>query len=315
MFYAIESPAQETCLRLNSRPKLEKPTLISSIGDLRCPIFPPESYTALEKFYGDSDKSLEVPQLLEMLSQEAAWSVLATASRQVLTLHLLPMLSRIAEYQDWNQMTAANLALCFAPIMICGPDPIQDYKISGIVRRLLEAMIRHWKDDIAPAFNTDNVKFEDSLRLPESAEDREDPLEESDRVRPSSDAQVSGILLLDNEDDSGEEIESRPPLPPRPQQLPSSLEDSTTARRKPAPRLQTPPHYSTLAGSSSSMSADQYLNNVPLEADLEDDDDMEELPDLPAYHTTSTQQTMSPPPTSPPPLIPRKPLPKSDNST
>ena len=287
--------------------------LLSSTEDLRCPIFPPESYTALEKFYGDSDKSFEIPQLLEMLSQEATWSVLSTTSRQVLTLHLLPMLSRIAEYQDWNQMTAYNLAICFAPIMICGPDPIQDYKISGIIRRLLEPMISHWKNDLAPAFHTDNGKFEDSLRLPESAEDREDPLEEPHRARPSSDAQSSGILLLDNEDDSGEEIESRPPLPPRPQQLPGSLEDSTTAKRKPAPPLQTPPHYSTLAGSSVSMSANQHLNNVPLEADLEDDHDMEELPDLPAYDMTPTQQTMSPPPTLPPPLIPRKPLPKSGN--
>ena len=196
--------------------------------------------------------------------------------------------------------------------MICGPDPIQDYKISGIVRRLLEAMISHWKDDLAPAFDTDNGKFEDSLRLPESAEDREDPLEESHLAQSSSDAQSSGILLLDNDEDSGEEIESRPPLPPRPQQLPSSLEKSVGARRKPAPPLQMPPRYSTLTGSSGSMSADQYLNNVPLEADLEDDYDMEELPDLPTYHA---QQTMSPPPTSPPPLIPRKPLPKSDNSS
>ena len=287
--------------------------ILLSIEDLRCPIFPPESYTALEKFYGDSDKSFEVPQLLEMLSQEAAWSVLSTSSRQVLTLHLLPMLSRITEFQDCNQMTAYNLALCFAPIMICGPDPIQDYKISGIVRRLLEAMISHWKDDLAQDFDMDNGKFEDSLRLPESAEDREDPLEEPHGAQPSSDAQSSGILLLDNDEDSGEEIETKPPLPPRPQQISSSVEDSKSARRKPAPRLQTPPRYSTLAGSSFSMSADQYLNNVPLESDLEDDHDMEELPDLPAYHRTSLQQTMSPPPTSPPPLIPRKPLPKSDN--
>ena len=295
--------------------KLERLTLTSSIEDLRCPIFPPESYTALEKFYGDSDKALEVHQLLEMLSQEATWSVLSTASRQILTLHLLPMLSRIAEYQDWNQMTADNLAVCFAPIMICGPDPIKDYKVSGIVRRLLEAMILRWKDDLAPAFDTDNRKFEDSLRLPESAGDREDPLEEPHLAQPSSDAQSSGILLLDNEDDSGEEIESRPPLPPRPQHIPSSLDDFTTAKRKPAPPLQIPPHYSTLASSSVSMSADQYLNNVPLEADLEDDHDMEELYDLPAYHINSTQQTMSPPPSSPPPLIPRKPLPKSGNWT
>lgn len=279
--------------------------------DLRTPIFPQESYTVLEKFYGDSHRPFRLPQMLEMLSHDAAWSILSQTSRLILTLHLLPMLSRIAEFQDWNQMTPYNLALCFAPIMLCGPDPIQDYKTSGIIRRLLEALIIHWKEDLAPAFKMDHWKFEESLRLPEAIADREDPLEDSHPARPSVDAQDRGILLLDNDDDSSEEVETKPPLPPRPLQLPKHIDpskESSTVRRRPAPPLQTPPRYSMLMSSAHPGSGDSHLNDVPLEEDLDEADGMEGLNNLPAYHV------MSPPPTSPAPVIPRKPLPKADSS-
>ena len=283
--------------------------------DLRTPVFPQESYAALEKFYGNSAQQPSLPQLYEMLSQDAAWSILSPGSRQILTMHLLPMLSRVSEYQDWNQMTPYNLALCFAPIMLCGPDPVLDYKISGIIRRILEAMIIHWKVDLAPSFDMDGFKFEESLRLPEAVEDREDPLEESRQTRPSMDVQSSGILLIDNDEDSGEEIETKPPLPPRPQQISkeaSFLQESSTVKRRPAPALQTPPRYSMLMGSTTQNPEDRYLNNVPLEEeDLDYGHDMDDAPDLPAYHATNSHQTMSPP-TSTPPTIPRKPLPKAD---
>lgn len=283
--------------------------------DLRTPIFPQESYAALEKFYGNSAQQPSPPQLFDMLSQDAAWSILSPGSRQILTMHLLPMLSRVSEYQDWNQMTPYNLALCFAPIMLCGPDPVQDYKISGIIRRLLEAMIIHWKADLARSFDMDGFKFEESLRLPEAVEDREDPLEESYQTRPSVDVQSSGILLIDNDEDSGEEIETKPPLPPRPQQISKEaclLAESSTVKRRPAPSLQTPPRYSMLMGSTTRNPRDRYLNNVPLEEeDLDYGQDIDDTPGLPAYHATDSPQTMSPP-TSTPPTIPRKPLPKAD---
>ena len=49
--------------------------------DLRSPIFPQESYAAVEKFYGDTNRPFETRQLLEMLSEEATWSVLPKISR------------------------------------------------------------------------------------------------------------------------------------------------------------------------------------------------------------------------------------------
>lgn len=277
--------------------------------DLRTPIFPQESYTAIEKLFGNREGPFEVQQLLEMLSrEEATWSILPTTSRQILTLHLLPLLSRVAEFQDWNQMTPYNLALCFAPTMLCGPDPILDYKISTIIRRLLEAMIIHWKADLAPAFGMDDWTFQESLRIPEAIEDREDPLEEPQHAQSSAETQSSGILLQENDVVRGVEVESKPPLPPRPQPAPfeaSPGEDVNPLRRKPAPPIQTPPRYSMIVGPNS--------NNVSSEEHRENHDHMEEVHNLPAYSMSSSHNSISPASTSPATTIPRKPLPKLDN--
>ena len=277
--------------------------------DLRTPIFPQESYTAIEKLYGNNDGPLGVQQLLEMLSkEEAAWSIMPITSRQILVSHLLPMLSRVTEFQDWNQMTPYNLALCFAPIMLCGPDPIKDYKISTIIRSLLEAMITHWKKDLAPAFGMDNWTFEESLRLPESIEHREDPLEEPQQAQLSADIQSSGILLQENDIDSEGEIESKPPLPPRPQQVmveTSASGEVKPVRRKPTPATQTPPRYSMIVGPEP--------DNDSSEERAEKHHHMEELHKLPAYSMKSTHKPVSPASASPAPTIPRKPLPKTNN--
>lgn len=183
--------------------------------DLREPIFPPSSYQALEKYYGSPDATLEIPQLFAMLGIEDEWSPISSkTSKQILRMHLLPLLSRVAASQDRNQMNPENLAVCFAPSLLCGPDPIEDLKVSTIVRRILVAMIVHWESDLAPLFGTSFETFEDSLRMPEAMTDREDPLEEA-QLKGLDETQSIGITLLDN-DDSDEETESPPALPPRP---------------------------------------------------------------------------------------------------
>lgn len=169
----------------------------------------------MEKYYGSPEVSLEVPQLYAMLSMEDEWSPISSkTSRQILKMHLLPLLSRVATFQDRNQMTAENLAVCFAPSLLCGPYPIEDLKMSVIVRRILVAMIVHWENDLAPLFDISFEMFEDSLRVPEAAEDREDPLEEA-QTKDLDETQSVGITLLDN-DDSDDEMEIQPALPPRP---------------------------------------------------------------------------------------------------
>lgn len=183
--------------------------------ELREPIFPQSSYQALEKYYGDPNEPLEVHQLFTMLSVDDEWSPIGSkTSRQILMMHLLPLLSRIAAFQDRNQMTPENLAVCFAPSLLCGPDPVEDLKMSNIVRRILVAMIMHWESDLAPLIITDSETLEDLLRTPEASEDREDPLEEA-RKKDLHAVQSVGITLLDNEN-SDQEMEIQPALPPRP---------------------------------------------------------------------------------------------------
>lgn len=201
--------------------------------ELREPIFPHSCYAALEKFYGatysETERPLQVCQMLDILSTNEEWSPISKRSREILTMHLLPLLSRVTDFQDWNQMTAYNLAVCFAPCLLHGPDPAEDVKISSIVRRMLMAMIMHWKSDLAPHLDMDEWKFQDSLRLPEAPCDREDPPQEASGPPTSLEAQVSGITLIDNtfsdvdadddDNDDGDhmdELETPPPLPPRP---------------------------------------------------------------------------------------------------
>ena len=206
--------------------------------ELKDPIFPPSSYQALEMYYGNPDVSLEVQQLLAMLLEDDEWSPISSkTSRQILKMHLLPLLSRVAAFQDWNQMTPENLAICFAPSLLCGPDPIEDLKMSTIVRRILIAMIVHWENELAPFFSISFETFEDSLRMPEATKDREDTLEEAQK-KDLDEAQSVGITLLDN-DDSDAEMETLPALPPRPEtsttigdtiEGPSSFDGDATRR-------------------------------------------------------------------------------------
>ena len=137
-----------------------------------------------------------------------------------------------------------------------------------------------------------------------------DPLEQPQLARSSADIQSNGILLLENDDDTEEEIESKPPLPPRPQEVTreaSPPEELPPLKRKPAPPLEIPPRYSIVMGRH------HFPNNVPLEDDS-DHDQTEDVHNLPAYSMAHSEPPIPSPSTSPTPAIPRKPLPKTDNN-
>ncbi|KAI4207197.1 MAG: hypothetical protein LQ346_000691 [Caloplaca aetnensis] len=193
-------------------------------GDLREPLFPQTCYQALEKFYGGAEVHLEPEQLVGMLKEDAEWTILTPTARKILRMHLLPFLSRIINFGEWNRMTASSLAVCFAPALLKGPDIEEDLRVMVTVRKLLEAMISNWQKDLAPVFQSDHGPFEDQLRLPEAIADREDPLEEGDEGFSSREAQMSGIMLVDNDDSASEDAEHEvddihfdepPPLPIR----------------------------------------------------------------------------------------------------
>lgn len=292
--------------------------------ELRDPIFPQSCYPALEKFYGISNDgseevSLQVPQLLELLSVDGEWSPISQISRTILIMHLLPLLSKVAEFQDRNQMSAYNLSVCLTPCLIRGLDPSEDMKMFGVIRRILTALIIHWKAELAPRFGMDMTKFEDSLRMPEAVGDREDPIQERQGPRTSLEEQVSGITLVDNESDEEEvveeeeeeeveveeeeeeeEIDERPALPPRP--LPSidtatsgytsgtsgtsatpktPATPATPVRRKPAPIVRNLPRYSVVIRETPATleHIDSY-NSVPL-GEIEPSGNLHGVPTVP----------------------------------
>ena len=215
-------------------------------AELRDPIFTESCYSQLEWLFGDGRKPIEVSSLRDLICVDAECSLLSRNSRQIMYMHLLPLLSKVAEYQDWNQMTPYNLAVCFAPNLLRGQDAIIDIKIADVVRRILEAAIIHWRSELSVSCRMDHWQFEESLRAPEFKEDREDPPEEiKSTLQPN---QIAGVItLVDNEDTTEEGLESRPPLPPRPDTTPTTVMDSNFhVRRKPAPSVQAPPRYSTL---------------------------------------------------------------------
>lgn len=279
--------------------------------DLREPIFPQSCYMALEKFYGsysDTKEPLKVPQLLDILSDSDKWSPINKTSKNILTMHLLPLLSRVTEFQEWNQMTAYNLAICFGPCLLRGPDPLEDVRISGIISRILMAMIMHWKEDLAPIFDTDVWKFEESLRMPEAVKDREDPEQDVQGPRSSLEAQISGIILVDN-DESDEEVEEKPPLPPRPVVSPvENLSPDMPVRRKPAPPIQSLPRYSVVV-----TERPVTLEHIPFYNTVapEEDEDIVPLGNLPEVSELPEYEPSSATATSPASIIARKPLPKS----
>ena len=245
--------------------------------DLRDPIFPQSSYMGLEKFYGDPGTLFEVSRLIGILSPDTEWSPISPTSRTILTMHLLPLLSRITDFSEFNRMTPQNLAVCFAPTLLRSLDPMEDIKISAIIQRILEAMISHWNRDLAPKFNIDIYKFEESLRMPEALHDREDPLEETHQPCSSQETQIIGITLVNNDssDDEPEEDEdqtSEPPrLPPRPvnsADTAAQAEPTNQVKRKPAPQVLPLPRYSMVIAERPPPSTHHFYNTVPTHEDV-----------------------------------------------
>ena len=212
------------------------------VSELREPIFPPNTYPELKALYGDLRKPIETSHLRQLITTDV---LLNSTSRSILTMYLLPLLSKTAGFQDWNHMTPYNLAVCFAPNLVHGPDPVEDVEMANVVRRILEAAISQWGSLQSTCHGADEHLFGELLRAPESMEDREDPLED---IHPNSrrgSSQTDGIVLVDDDDDDdNDQSQMRPTLPPRPGV--AVTQGPGIVRRKPAPPVAPPPRYSTV---------------------------------------------------------------------
>jgi Rho GTPase-activating protein 1 len=219
-------------------------------ADLRQPLFPQSAYRDLKAFFGNPQDLPNLEKLTELISPKSEWSPLPSISREIMARHLLPLLDAIAARQEQNKMSSENLAVCFAPALLCGPDQFEDAKISSIVRRILTVAIDLWSGQLRNACGVDPSAFGRDLRLPKDPNDWDDPLEDrtySQTVDEVDEKHFTGIILQDNEAAPG----LPPPLPPRSikaqPQLPSSnSSDDSATKRKPAPPLSIPPRYSTI---------------------------------------------------------------------
>ncbi|KAF2809284.1 uncharacterized protein BDZ99DRAFT_388645 [Mytilinidion resinicola] len=223
-------------------------------ADLRQPIFPQSSYKEIKRIFGDPDELPSLERLTELISPTSEWSSLPSISREIMTRHLLPLLAAIAARQEQNKMNSENLAVCFGPALLCGPDQLEDAKTSSIVRRILMVAIDLWPNDLGKNCMVDPAAFQKDLALPTDPNEWEDPLEGKVYAQPPEDVDekhFTGIILEDNEAASASD--QPPPLPPRWKEKQTSSESPDSAtKRKPAPPLNTllPPRYSTVVGDS-----------------------------------------------------------------
>jgi Rho GTPase-activating protein 1 len=232
--------------------------------ELRQPIFPESSYSALRDQFGSPDVEVTLEDLENILSINSRQSPLSTTSREILLRHLLPMLSLVAEREAENKMDSNNLAICFAMTLVCGSNQLEDAKMTSVIRRILQVAIDSWPL-LRQRLNIGPNDIWKDLQPPQEARDYEDPLEEP-RFTQDSGGDTDGneghfVHLLDADSPTGdyddlplERVERLPTLPPRPNSSrtvsavskgPTNDDLLAMPRRKPAPE---PPHYSTIYG-------------------------------------------------------------------
>ena len=254
--------------------------------DLKQPIFRVSSYQRLREEFGNLQEPPAMTKIVDLLSDHSHVNILTPISQDILIRHLLPLLSRVALHCDRNRMTVQNLAVCFAPTLLLGPDQLEDVKMSGIIRHVLEAAITMWDNGLREKLNIQSSTFLRDLQPPELSDDYEDPLEErfalghkADEYGDSEnsknddalDTQITGITTVerDNLPSSSSAaaapcflntIQRKPALPPRPLSSTSASssqgEDSHNksasnsegekVRRKPAPAVTGLPRYSAV---------------------------------------------------------------------
>ena len=224
-------------------------------SELRNPVFPQSSYQLLERAYGDAQITIE--GIMNLIGENSDWSAINKGNRLALRLHLLPTLSAISKHPA-NKMTAGSLAICFAPSLVLGSDPIEDARICRSISQILEFAISHWDQGLEEQCGMSAAKFTSLLSLPKAPEDREDALDTDGRPGSKRDHnQTQGILLVEHDDsssssssedelvveglDADEAADSAPPppLPPRATTDLASLASPEKIKRKITPLQQS----------------------------------------------------------------------------
>ena len=229
--------------------------------ELQGPIFPESCYEFLQRKWESADAPITPEDLVELTLPQSKLSPITRTSRSILTRHLLPLLSDIAAHEPDNKMSAENLAIVFSMCLIRGSDHLRDAKISGIVKRVLQAAIEMWPQ-LRHGMGIDATAFDRDLQAPANARDYEDPLDtqrrNSCRSADGSGAVPNGQhrILGDDAKADSHAGDFAPSLLVRSQSPFTVLEVSDIAaedhksnipimpKRKPAPSVESPRHSS-----------------------------------------------------------------------
>ncbi|WPH02110.1 Hypothetical protein R9X50_00496500 [Acrodontium crateriforme] len=232
--------------------------------ELREPIFPESSYEQVRQRYGNPDMQITAEDVANLVHPASQTSPLQSVNREILTRHLLPMLSMVASHCGQNKMTSENLAIVFSMVLLCGSNQLEDAKMSSIIKRILHASIDMWPQ-LREGLSIDATAFDKDLQAPSDPRLYEDPLSNGSQFYTYTDeAEVPAehrIILHDGGEKgvTGVPRETAPALPPRPPRIsshqPLVVDPAVALKRKPAPPLpidatQTqdhePPRYSTV---------------------------------------------------------------------
>ncbi|KAK1086732.1 hypothetical protein LTR33_001416, partial [Friedmanniomyces endolithicus] len=235
--------------------------------ELREPIIPESSYAELREKYGSPDAQVTPEDLAELILVASPTSPLAPTSRQILTRHLLPMLSALAAHESQNKMNAENLAILFSMCLVCGSNQMEDAMMANVIKKILQAAISMWQE-LRRGLGIDAGAFEADLQPPAELRDYEDPIEDESRHHRMSEGDAvenrEGHRIVMADLDGAPEPKRAPTLPLRPlraraasaaKQLLPNLEITSPVKRKPAPASASfehapatldPPRYSTV---------------------------------------------------------------------
>ncbi|KAK0879567.1 hypothetical protein LTR87_006654 [Friedmanniomyces endolithicus] len=235
--------------------------------ELREPIIPESSYAGLREKYGSPDAQVTPEDLAELILVASPTAPLTPTSRQILTRHLLPLLSAVAAHEPQNKMNAENLAILFSMCLVCGSNQMEDAMMANVIKKILQAAISMWQE-LRRGLGIDARAFEADLQPPPELRDYEDPVEDEIRQHMISEDDAvenrEGHRIVMADLDGAPETKRAPTLPLRPlraraasaaKQLLPSLEITSPVKRKPAPASASfehapatldPPRYSTV---------------------------------------------------------------------
>jgi Rho GTPase-activating protein 1 len=291
------------------------------------------SYSLVREKFQDTNKAITLEDLTDLLLPSSEVSPLSAIAREILSRHLLPMLSRVASNESNNKMNAENLAICFSMCLVCGSNQLEDGKMSMTIKRIIQAAIENWSalqkemDISADSFNSD-------IAAPKDHRDYEDPLEAEWPAKASyeddAQSQSSHRIIMADGDVSGTKSSDgtyAPPLPVRRVRTTSTINDasnqqngSSAQQPPPVPRrrptasstapsrsVTDPPRYSTVfdADGISIHSPDSPIIITPADGfapsraevlrNHQYGSDLKKVPPLPIIGATDSQTPVSVP--------------------